>query len=43
MWTAPEFKGLTRITAVEAESLKLVSEGCNPKSVSPSEFLFCTQ
>ncbi|XP_063950679.1 probable beta-1,3-galactosyltransferase 2 isoform X2 [Daucus carota subsp. sativus] len=37
MWTAPEFKGLTRITAVEAESLKLVSEGCNPKSLQEKD------
>ncbi|KAL8131203.1 putative beta-1,3-galactosyltransferase 2 [Apium graveolens] len=33
MWTVPEFKGLARTTAVEAESLKLVSEGCDPKAL----------
>ncbi|KAL3509765.1 hypothetical protein ACH5RR_029166 [Cinchona calisaya] len=31
MWTVPESKGITRSTGGEAESLKLVSEGCNPK------------
>ncbi|KAK1405433.1 Hexosyltransferase [Heracleum sosnowskyi] len=33
MWTVPEFKGLARTTAIEAESLKLVSEGCDPKAL----------
>ncbi|WCJ37566.1 Galactosyltransferase family protein [Euphorbia peplus] len=28
MWTVPESKGITRISATEAENLKLVSEGC---------------
>ncbi|KAI5660649.1 hypothetical protein M9H77_19972 [Catharanthus roseus] len=31
MGAVPESKGLTRTTSVEAESLKLVSEACNPK------------
>ncbi|KAK4577275.1 hypothetical protein RGQ29_027697 [Quercus rubra] len=31
MWTVPEPKGITRTTAMEAERLKLVSEGCDPK------------
>ncbi|PIM97531.1 Galactosyltransferase [Handroanthus impetiginosus] len=31
IWIVPEAKGMTRTTAVEAERLKLVSEGCNPK------------
>ncbi|KAJ4730041.1 Hexosyltransferase [Melia azedarach] len=31
MWAVPESKGFTRITAMEAEKLKLVSEGCNPR------------
>ncbi|KAL2464879.1 putative beta-1 [Abeliophyllum distichum] len=30
MWTVPESKGITRTTAAEAETLKLVSEGCDP-------------
>lgn len=33
MWTIPESKGITRRTAMEEETLNLVSEGCNPKSV----------
>ncbi|XP_010657202.1 probable beta-1,3-galactosyltransferase 2 isoform X2 [Vitis vinifera] len=32
MWAVPESKGITRTTAVEAEKLKLVSEGCDPKT-----------
>lgn len=36
MWTVPEPKGITRTTAMEAERLKLVSEGCDPKVVSIS-------
>ncbi|GLT80649.1 hypothetical protein SLA2020_520780 [Shorea laevis] len=31
MWAVPESKGMMRTTAAEAEKLKLVSEGCNPK------------
>ncbi|CAA3029525.1 probable beta-1,3-galactosyltransferase 2 isoform X1 [Olea europaea var. sylvestris] len=31
MWTVPESEGVTRTTAAEAEALKLVSEGCDPK------------
>lgn len=31
MWTVSESKGITRTTGVEAERLKLVSEGCGPK------------
>ncbi|KAH9793211.1 putative beta-1,3-galactosyltransferase 2 [Citrus sinensis] len=31
MWAVPESKGFTRTTAMEAEKLKLVSEGCNPR------------
>ncbi|KAK4437372.1 putative beta-1,3-galactosyltransferase 2 [Sesamum alatum] len=31
IWTTPEAKGVTRTTAVEAEKLKLVTEGCDPK------------
>ncbi|KAI3457345.1 hypothetical protein Pfo_014008 [Paulownia fortunei] len=30
IWIMPEAKGVTRTTAVEAERLKLVSEGCDP-------------
>ncbi|KAK1396099.1 Hexosyltransferase [Heracleum sosnowskyi] len=37
MWTVPEFKGLSRTTAVEAESLKLISEGCNPKALQEKD------
>ena len=36
MWAVPEYKGITRTTSVEAEKLKLVSEGCDPKTVSLS-------
>ncbi|KAG4208073.1 hypothetical protein ERO13_A03G108233v2, partial [Gossypium hirsutum] len=32
MGTDPEPKGIKRTTAVEAEKLKLISEGCNPKT-----------
>ncbi|PPS12732.1 hypothetical protein GOBAR_AA07911 [Gossypium barbadense] len=32
MGTVPEPKGIKRTTAVEAEKLKLISEGCNPKA-----------
>ncbi|KAJ7948150.1 Hexosyltransferase [Quillaja saponaria] len=31
MWTIPEPKGFGRTTAIEAEKLNLVSEGCNPR------------
>ncbi|KAI3472863.1 hypothetical protein Pfo_030882 [Paulownia fortunei] len=31
IWTIAESKGVTRTTGVEAERLKLVSEGCDPK------------
>ncbi|CAI9090260.1 OLC1v1024997C5 [Oldenlandia corymbosa var. corymbosa] len=31
MWVLPESKGISRSTVGEGESLKLVSEGCNPK------------
>ncbi|MBA0636811.1 hypothetical protein Godav_024434 [Gossypium davidsonii] len=31
MGTVPEPKGIRRTTAVEAEKLTLISEGCNPK------------
>ena len=34
MGTVPESKGIMRTTAVEAEKLKLISEGCNLKAVS---------
>lgn len=37
MWTLPESKGLTRTTAVEAERLKLVSEGCGPKALQQKD------
>lgn len=41
MWAVPESKGLTRTTtAVEAESLKLVYEGCDPKMVGTSILFF---
>lgn len=33
MWVAPVSKSLARTTAVEGEKLKLVSEGCEPKSL----------
>ncbi|KAL7218951.1 hypothetical protein ACSBR2_012089 [Camellia fascicularis] len=38
MWIVPESKSITR-TALEAEQLKLVSEGCDSKTVSISIFL----
>lgn len=34
MWSIPESKGMSRPSVTEAERLKLISEGCNPKSVS---------
>jgi hypothetical protein len=33
MWTIPEPKGLARTTAMEAEQLNVVSEGCNTRIV----------
>ncbi|KAI8551949.1 hypothetical protein RHMOL_Rhmol06G0226500 [Rhododendron molle] len=33
MWAVPESRSISRTTAVEAEKLKLVSEGCDPKSL----------
>lgn len=33
MWNVPETKDITRTTSIESEKLKLVSEGCGPKSV----------
>ncbi|XP_023645115.1 probable beta-1,3-galactosyltransferase 2 isoform X2 [Capsella rubella] len=32
MWSIPESKGMSRPSVTEAERLKLVSEGCNPKA-----------
>ncbi|XP_024026676.1 probable beta-1,3-galactosyltransferase 2 isoform X1 [Morus notabilis] len=37
MWDVPETKDITRTTSVEAEKLKLVSEGCGPKSLLQKE------
>lgn len=37
MWTVPESRGFTRKTTVEAEKLKLVTEGCNPKSLQKKD------
>ncbi|KAA0040241.1 putative beta-1,3-galactosyltransferase 2 [Cucumis melo var. makuwa] len=37
MWNVPEPKGITRTTPFEAEKLKLVSEGCGPKSLDEKE------
>lgn len=42
MWTIPEPKGLARTTAMEAEKLNLVSEGCNSRIVSTVTIFFCT-
>lgn len=33
-WIMPEAKGVTRTTSFDAERLKLVSEGCDPRFVS---------
>ncbi|KAE9457896.1 hypothetical protein C3L33_10189, partial [Rhododendron williamsianum] len=33
MWAVPESRSISRTTAVEAGKLKLVSEGCDPKSL----------
>ena len=43
MWTIPEHKGMARTTSVEAEELKLASEGCGLKSVCISKFLLLLQ
>lgn len=37
MWAVPESKGITLTTPVEAERLKLISEGCNPKTLLQKE------
>ncbi|KAI8006214.1 putative beta-1,3-galactosyltransferase 2 [Camellia lanceoleosa] len=37
MWALPESRSIPRTTAVEAEKLKLVSEGCVPKAVVKRE------
>ncbi|KAI4322531.1 hypothetical protein L6164_022215 [Bauhinia variegata] len=37
MWTVPEPKGLGRTTAMEAEKLKLVSEGCHSRILQEKE------
>ncbi|XP_059449825.1 probable beta-1,3-galactosyltransferase 2 [Corylus avellana] len=37
MWTVPEPQGIARTTAMEAEKLKLVSEGCDPKALHNKE------
>ncbi|PON68719.1 Glycosyl transferase [Parasponia andersonii] len=37
MWNFPETKDITRTTSMEAEKLKLVSEGCGPKSLHQKE------
>ena len=42
MWNVPEPKGITRTTPFEAEKLKLVSEGCDPKSVRIFKAVFVT-
>jgi len=34
MWNIPESKGMSHPSVTEAERLKLISEGCNPKAVS---------
>lgn len=33
MWTVPEPKGITHTTTMEAERLKLISEGCGDEIV----------
>ncbi|CAI9778724.1 unnamed protein product [Fraxinus pennsylvanica] len=35
MWTVRGSKGITRITAAAAQTLKLISEGCDSKFVNP--------
>ncbi|ESQ36410.1 hypothetical protein EUTSA_v10007787mg [Eutrema salsugineum] len=37
MWSVPESKGMPRPSVTEAERLKLISEGCNPKSLYQKE------
>lgn len=37
MWTIPEPKGLARTTAMEAEQLNVVSEGCNTRILQEKE------
>ncbi|RYR43184.1 hypothetical protein Ahy_A08g039616 isoform A [Arachis hypogaea] len=37
MWTIPEPKGLARTTAMEAEKLNVVSEGCNSRILQEKE------
>ncbi|XP_023529390.1 probable beta-1,3-galactosyltransferase 2 [Cucurbita pepo subsp. pepo] len=37
MWTVPEPRGITRTTAYEAKKLKLVSEGCDSKSLDEKD------
>ncbi|XP_023512498.1 probable beta-1,3-galactosyltransferase 2 isoform X2 [Cucurbita pepo subsp. pepo] len=39
MWTIPEPKDMPRSTSIEAKELKLVSKGCDLKTVSISRFL----
>ncbi|RDX84406.1 putative beta-1,3-galactosyltransferase 2, partial [Mucuna pruriens] len=41
IWTIPEPKGLARTTAMEAEKLNVVSEGCNSRIVSIVTFPPC--
>ncbi|KAG8640626.1 hypothetical protein MANES_13G069800v8 [Manihot esculenta] len=37
MWKVPESKGITRTTAMDAEKLKLVSEGCGFRTLQQKE------
>ncbi|KAJ0245045.1 beta-1,3-galactosyltransferase 3 [Hirschfeldia incana] len=37
MWSIPESKDISRPSVTEAERLKLISEGCNPKSLYQKE------
>ncbi|XP_035550236.1 probable beta-1,3-galactosyltransferase 2 isoform X2 [Juglans regia] len=37
MWDVPEHKTVAWTTAMEAETLKLISEGCNPKALHQKE------
>ncbi|XP_023533146.1 probable beta-1,3-galactosyltransferase 2 [Cucurbita pepo subsp. pepo] len=43
MWTIPEHKGMARTTSVEAEELKLASEGCGLKSLQQQEVNFSSK
>ncbi|KAG6604860.1 probable beta-1,3-galactosyltransferase 2 [Cucurbita moschata] len=43
MWTIPEHKGMARTTSVEAEELKLASEGCGLKSLQQQEVKFSSK